>query len=158
MKKYVIYCRKSTNDPAHQLYSLPAQEKICVEYAERNDLNVVKIIKEKHSAKDAGKRPKFCKLLEELKAGKYDGVITHKVDRLLRSIGDYAKINELRSLGLEFVFVDGSYPNNPDGNMMLGINVVFAKRYVENLSLEVKKGYGGHFHKEGSLEKLLLVI
>jgi site-specific DNA recombinase len=141
MKKYIIYCRKSTNDPSHQLYSLPAQEKLCVEYAERNELNVVKIIKEKHSAKDAGKRPLFTQLIEDLKKKKYDGIITHKVDRLLRSIGDYARIDDLRSKGIEFIFVDGSYPNTPDGNMMLGINVVFAKRYVENLSQEVKKGY-----------------
>lgn len=141
MKKYVIYCRKSTNDPSHQLYSLSAQEKLCTEYARRDNLTVIKIIKEKHSAKEAGKRPLFLEMLEHLKQKKYNGVIVHKVDRLLRSIGDYARIDDLRGQGIEFIFVDGSYPNNPDGNMMLGINVVFAKRYVENLSLEVKKGY-----------------
>lgn len=156
MKKYAIYLRKSTDDPNHQLYSLAAQGKLCSEYAEKNKIFITDVIEEKHSAKEAGKRPLFAKLIEDLKSKKYDGVITHKVDRLLRNIGDYAKIDELRSKGIEFIFVDGSYPNNPDGNMMLGINVVFAKRYVENLSLEVKKGYRealdqGRFPRESAI-------
>ncbi|MBU2523695.1 recombinase family protein [Patescibacteria group bacterium] len=141
MKKYVIYCRKSTNDPNHQLYSLGAQEKICRDHAERNNLRIENIIIEKHSAKDAGKRPLFNKLLADLHNKKYDGIIVHKVDRLLRNIGDYAKIDALRAQNVEFIFCDGSYPNTPDGNMMLAFNVIFAKRYVDNLSVEVKKGY-----------------
>ncbi len=140
-KSYVVYLRRSTSDDKHQQYSIDAQEKICLSYAQRNHLQVADIIREEHSAKIAGKRPKFLQMLKDLKERKYDGVIVHNVDRLLRSIGDFASIDELRTTQSELHFVDGSYPNTPEGNMMLGINVVFAKWYVEKLGKEVKKGF-----------------
>jgi site-specific DNA recombinase len=140
MKKYILYCRKSTNDSKHQQYSLSAQEKICKEYAKRNNLPIVEILIEMESAKDAGKRPLFLKMLHDLEAKKYDGVITHKVDRLLRSIGDYALVDDLKNK-TEFIFAEGDYKlSNPDSAFSFGINVLFAKKYVENLSQEVKKG------------------
>ena len=140
-KPYIMYLRRSTTDDNHQQYSLEAQEKICTRYAEQKNLPVAKIIREKHSAKTAGKRPLFLEMLQDLREGKYGGIIVHNVDRLLRSIGDYALIDVLRTQHVEFHFVDGSYPDTPEGNMMLGINVVFAKWYVEKLGKEVRKGF-----------------
>lgn len=141
MPKYVAYLRRSTKDEKHQQYSISAQDKLCKKYAKQHSLTIGKIVTEEHSARMAGKRPKFLAMLEDLEQGKYEGVIVHNVDRLLRSIGDYALIDTLRTSGTEFHFVDGSYPNTPEGNMMLGINVVFAKWYVEKLGKEVKKGF-----------------
>ena len=138
---FLIYTRRSTSDENHQQYSLDAQEKICRRYAEQRGLRFAEIIREEHSAKLAGKRPMFLKMLKDLEEKKYAGIVVHNVDRLLRSIGDYALIDRLRMQGTEFHFVDGSYPNTPEGNMMLGINVVFAKWYVEKLCKEVKKGF-----------------
>ena len=141
MKKYLVYLRRSTSDENHQQYSLDAQEKICMRYVQQKGLTIARIIREEHSAKLAGKRPKFLQMLDELRQGKFAGIVVHNVDRLLRSIGDYALIDTLRTTGTEFHFVDGSYPDTPEGNMMLGINVVFAKWYVEKLGKEVKKGF-----------------
>ena len=141
MKPYVIYLRRSTSDESHQQYSLDAQEKICRKYVEQHGLPVTKVLREQHSAKEAGKRPLFLQMLTDLEEGKYAGAVVHNVDRLLRSIGDFALIDSLRNKGVELHFVDGSYPNTPEGNMMLGINVVFAKWYVEKLGKEVKKGF-----------------
>ena len=140
-KSYAIYLRRSTSDENHQQYSIPAQEKICIQYAQKHGLRVAEIFREQHSARAAGKRPLFLKMLKDLREGTYAGVIVHNVDRLLRSIGDYALIDDLRNKHAEFHFVDGSYPNTPEGNMMLGINVVFAKWYIDKLGKEVKKGF-----------------
>ncbi|GAI75692.1 unnamed protein product, partial [marine sediment metagenome] len=42
----IIYIRVSTTEQAELGYSLKAQEETCLEYAKRNDYNVLKIFKE----------------------------------------------------------------------------------------------------------------
>ncbi len=56
---YVLYARKSSEDVGAQAKSLPDQIQACVEYAENNDLKVIEILKEPHSAKISGRRPIF---------------------------------------------------------------------------------------------------
>jgi len=67
-------------------------------------------------------------------------ILAHKLDRLLRNYPDWAKLSELREGGMEIEFVTGSFPNNAQGQLALGMQVVIAKYYVDNLSEEVKKG------------------
>ena len=62
-KRAVIYCRVSS-DRQVENYSLETQEKICVEYAERNEFDVIeKFIEEGESAKTAD-RTKLQELLK----------------------------------------------------------------------------------------------
>lgn len=139
-----LYARKSSEEDDRQALSLDAQEKECRAYAERQAIELGEVIREAHSARKPG-RPKFQELLlriDRLHAGGAPvRVLCHKPDRLLRNLGDWARINDLMERGVEFVFVTGSYPNNAQGKMAFGINVLFAKYYVDNLSEEVKKGF-----------------
>lgn len=139
----ILYARRSTDEDDRQTLSLDAQEKESRDYASRQDFAVTSVIRESHSARKPG-RPLFNAMLLQAKdlraAGHEVRILCHKPDRLLRNIGDWAKVNDLMDVGVELLFVTGSYPNNAQGKMAFGINVLFAKYYVDNLSEEVKKG------------------
>ena len=52
--KYIIYCRKSSEEETKQIQSLETQERELLEYAGKYNLEVVKILKESRSAKTDG--------------------------------------------------------------------------------------------------------
>lgn len=139
----ILYARKSHEEDDRQILSLDAQEKECRLHAERHALPLGEVIRESHSARRPG-RPLFTAMLRRvearLKQGQAVRVLAHKPDRLLRNIGDWARLNDLMDAGLELAFVTGSYENNAHGRLAFGVNVVFAKFYVDNLSEEVCKG------------------
>jgi site-specific DNA recombinase len=139
----VLYTRKSTEEDDRQILSLDAQERECRTYAGRHGIAIDALIREAHSARKPG-RPLFTAMLQKIEQLRRKGVpvrvLCHKPDRLLRNLGDWARINDLMDAGLTCEFVTGSYPNNAQGKMAFGINVIFAKYYVDNLSEEVKKG------------------
>jgi site-specific DNA recombinase len=138
-----VYTRKSTEEDDRQILSLDAQERECRAYVSRHGITLNELIREAHSARKPG-RPLFTAMLQKIERLRRKGVpvrvLCHKPDRLLRNLSDWARINDLMDAGLTCEFVTGSYPNNAQGKMAFGINVIFAKYYVDNLSEEVKKG------------------
>jgi site-specific DNA recombinase len=139
----LLYTRRSSEEDDRQTLSLDAQEKECRAYAERQQLTISRSVRESHSARKPG-RPLFEALLKEARErcrrGDRVRILCHKPDRLLRNLSDWARINDLMEAGVELLFVSGSYPNNAQGKMAFGVNVLFAKYYVDNLSEEVRKG------------------
>ena len=53
------------------------------------------IKKESHSAKEAGQRPVFNEIVEEIKQGKFNGILTWAPDRISRNAGDLGRIVDL---------------------------------------------------------------
>ncbi len=147
-KKYVIYCRKSTDEKERQVLSISAQLSITREVVRRHNLHVVKELTESQSAKLTG-RPIFNKLMDQLERGEIYGVIGHKPDRLSRNDTDSARIFHLMSNGVDFIFADTPVTNNAMGRANLGMQFVWAKYYSENLSEEVKKGMREKFKQGG---------
>jgi DNA invertase Pin-like site-specific DNA recombinase len=138
-----LYARRSSDDDDHQTLSLDAQEKECRAFAHHRGLAISEMIRESHSARRPG-RPLFQQMLQRVAERAQDGqrvvIFAHKPDRLLRNLADWARLNDLIDAGVELLFVTGSYPNNAQGKMAFGVNVLFAKYYVDNLSEEVHKG------------------
>ena len=146
-KKYFIYCRKSTDEKERQVLSISAQLSITREVVRRHGIEVVEELTESRSAKTPG-RPIFDRMMNDLEAGKVHGLIAHKPDRLSRNDTDSARIIQLMSSGVDFVFADTPVVNNAMGRANLGMQFVWAKFYSENLSEEVKKGLREKF-KQG---------
>jgi len=139
----ILYARKSSEEDDRQILSLDAQETECRSYAARHGTAITAVVREAHSARKPG-RPLFQGMLRDcedlLGSGRPVTVLCHKPDRLLRNLADWARLNDLMDKGLDLAFVTGSYPNNAQGKMAFGVNVLFAKYYVDNLSEEVRKG------------------
>jgi site-specific DNA recombinase len=87
--KVVCYCRVSTADQADSGISLEAQVAKMRAYATLYDLSIVEVITDAGESAKSLNRPGLQSALAMLKAGKADGLLIVKLDRLTRSIADW---------------------------------------------------------------------
>jgi DNA invertase Pin-like site-specific DNA recombinase len=66
--RYFLYIRKSMDDDARQVLSLPAQVSELIRLAKREGLHIIETVEESMSAKKPG-RPKFNRMIERIKSG-----------------------------------------------------------------------------------------
>lgn len=139
--KYVMYVRKSTDDKEKQIRSLSDQILECKEFAKRYDFFIQDIIKESESAKEPDIRPKFSKMITDIKAGKYDGIIAWHPDRLARNMKEAGEIIDLldKDIIRDLKFVSFQFSNDSSGKMLLGISFVMSKQYSDQLGDNVKR-------------------
>ncbi len=139
--KYVIYIRKSTDDERKQQQTLSDQLKACQDLATRNNLNVVNIFTESHSAKISGARPVYRKMIDGIVAGDYHGIIAWAPDRLARNMREGGEIIDLLDEGTikNLCFPSYIFANTAEGKMVLGMSFVLAKQWVEGHSRTVKR-------------------
>ena len=93
--KYVLYARKSTEQDEKQALSIESQVKEMLAIAERENLEIVDIRREAHSAKDSGQRPVFKEILEDLRRERFNGILVWHPDRLSRNAGDLGSVVDL---------------------------------------------------------------
>jgi DNA invertase Pin-like site-specific DNA recombinase len=138
--KYILYCRKSSESEDRQEQSIDSQERELLAIAKRQNLNVVKILKESKSAKKVG-RPIFNELLAMLTAGKADGVLCWKLDRLSRNPIDTGYVQSLLQDGIIQnikTFERDYFPR--DNILMMVFEMGMANQYIRDLSVNVKRG------------------
>ena len=144
--RYVIYARKSTESEERQAKSLGDQIIECEKLVENKELKVLNKpyspIEEKQSAKEPDIRPKFRKMLDDIKLGKFDGIIAWHPDRLARNMKDAGEITDLidKQIIKDLQFSSFTFENTPSGKMLLGIAFVLSKQYSDKLSVDVKRG------------------
>ena len=148
--KYVIYARKSTDDPQRQVRSTKDQIDECWLLANRMHLKVVDTITEKKSAKKPGKRPLFRKMLDDIQKGIIDGIIAWHPDRLSRNMKEGGEIIDMvdENYIKDMQFVMHHFSKDANGKMLLGMAFVLSKQYSDNLSQNVTRGVRKSF-KEG---------
>jgi site-specific DNA recombinase len=140
--KYCLYARKSTESDEKQALSIDSQVKEMLQIAEREELNVIDIRRESHSAKDSGQRPVFKEILEDLRRGRYTGILTWAPDRLSRNAGDLGSLVDLMDQKLlhEIKTYGQHFTNNPNEKFLLMILCSQAKLENDNKSINVKRG------------------
>lgn len=141
--RYCLYARKSSEDSSEkQALSVDSQVKEMLAIAEREELEVVDIRRESHSAKASGQRPVFNELITDLNSGRYTGILTWAPDRLSRNAGDLGtlvdlmdekKLHQIRTYGQ-------SFQNSPNEKFLLMILCSQAKLENDNKSINVKRG------------------
>ena len=142
--RYVIYARKSTDDKDKQTRSLADQIIECKEHAESRDLRLgtPDVIQEAESAKEPDTRPRFRQMINDIKSGKYDGILAWHPDRLARNMKDAGEIIDLldKHIIKSLKFVTFSFEDTPTGKMLLGMTFVISKQYSDQLSENVSRG------------------
>jgi len=141
----VIYCRVSSKEQEETGYSLPAQEKLLKEYALRKNLNVLKVFSVAESASGAKQRKVFSEMMGYIDKNKITNLLCEKVDRLTRNLkeavvgNDWVDSNPDRQI--HFVKQNLVIHKNAksDEKFRWDIEIVLAKKYISNLSEEVKK-------------------
>lgn len=95
-KVVAIYCRVSTTEQAEEGYSIGEQERLLMEYCDKNGFDVYKSYADKGiSGKDIKHRPAIRELLQDASEKKFNMVISWKINRLSRKLADAIKIVEL---------------------------------------------------------------
>lgn len=140
--KFCLYARKSTESEERQVLSIDSQIKEMLALAERDGLEVVALKRESHSAKDTGQRPVFNEIVEDIRAGKYNGILTWATDRISRNAGDLGRVVDLMDAGcLEEIRTFGQrFSNNPNEKFLLTILGGQAKLENDNRGINVKRG------------------
>lgn len=140
--RYCLYARKSTESDEQQALSIDSQVKEMTAIAERLNLNVVSLKRESHSAKESEQRPVFKELLEEIRKGTYDGILTWAADRLSRNAGDLGSLVDLMDQKrlIHIQTYGQTFSNSPNEKFLLMILCSQAKLENDNKSQNVKRG------------------
>lgn len=88
-------------------------------------------------------RPDFQRLLKDVKTGLIRRVIVYRLDRISRSIVDFAKLMELfQQYDVEFVSCTEKFDTStPMGRAMLNICIVFAQLERESIQMRVQDAF-----------------
>jgi len=141
MISYFVYARKSTESEDRQALSIEAQINELQSLAQKERLKIKRIFTESQSAKNSD-RPVFGKMIGELKKSHVSGILCWKLDRLTRNLLDAARISELLEKGVinEIRTPLQIYRNNSIDRLMSGIDFLFARKFIDDLSENVKRG------------------
>jgi site-specific DNA recombinase len=134
LARCAIYTRKSTEYNLELSFnSLDAQREACEAYIKSQAHEGWRLIPGRY---DDGAfsgasldRPALQQLLADVRAGKIDIVLVYKVDRLTRSLADFAKLIELFDVhGVSFVSVTQSFNTSSSmGRLTLNVLLSFAQ-------------------------------
>ena len=139
--KYCLYSRKSTEQDERQALSIESQVKEMLKIAEKENLNIIDIKREAHSAKDSGKRPVYEEMLYDINNGKYNAILTWAPDRLSRNAGDLGSLVDLMDQKklVEIKTYGQCFTNNPSEKFLLMILCSQAKLENDNKSINIKR-------------------
>lgn len=136
-----IYTRKSTNEGLEQEFnSLDAQREACLSYiASQKGEGWIPLQKEYDDGGFTGAnidRPALQELIKDIENGKVNCIVVYKVDRLSRSLLDFAKLLEFFDKSqVTFVSVTQHFnTNNSMGRLTLNILLSFAQFEREIIS------------------------
>ncbi|MCK1397094.1 recombinase family protein [Bradyrhizobium sp. 4] len=140
-----IYTRKSTEHGLDQEFnSLDAQREACEAYIKSQALQGWKLVPAHYDdpAYSGGnlERPALKRLLRDIELGNIDVVVVYKIDRLTRSLADFAKIVEtFDATSVSFVAVTQQFNTTTSmGRLTLNILLSFAQFERELASERVK--------------------
>ncbi len=140
--RYCLYARKSSEDDERQALSIDSQINEMMTVAKRDDLEIVEVRKESHSAKDSGQRPVFLQLMADIRSGMFTGIVTWAPDRLSRNAGDLGSLVDMMDQGLlkEIRTPAQRFTNSPNEKFLLMILCSQAKLENYNRGINVKRG------------------
>lgn len=150
MNRVAGYIRVSTDEQLDG-YSLSAQEKAIHDFASLKGWQVVTIYREEGRSAKSDLRPVFQQMIDDAKAGHFDVIAVHKLDRFSRSLIDVMTyLNMLNDHSVSFVSVTEDFDfSTPIGKVILAMLAAFSQWYLDNLSNEVSKGKKERARKGG---------
>ncbi len=140
--RYFMYARKSSETEDRQTQSIETQITRLRELQQRKNLPVVgEPLTEACSAREPGKRPVFNQMLERIKRGEANGILTWHISRLSRNPVDSAQISWLLQTGVIQSIETPERPYLPNDNVLfMALEGAMANQYLLDLSRNVKSG------------------
>src|SRR3984893_8046584 len=154
-KRCAIYARKSSEEGLEQEFnSLQAQNEACEPYihSQRHEGWVLARTRHEDGGVSGGNldRPALQRLLADIRGGRIDIIVVYKVDRLTRSLADFARLVEIFDVqGVSFVSVTQQFNTTSSmGRLTLNVLLSFAQferevtgeRIRDKIAASKKKG------------------
>lgn len=141
MSAYVIYARKSSEEEDRQILSIPAQVNELRALATARGLVVARVYEESQSARSTG-RPVFGEMMGEVDRRRISGILCWKPDRLARNMVDGGRVIDAldRRVLQEIVTPGRTTRNSSDDKLFLSLEFAMSKKYVDDLSDNVRRG------------------
>lgn len=138
--KYILYCRKSTESEDRQVQSIESQISEMHRIAARDGIVFDKVFTEKKSAKSPG-RPLFNEMISYVEKN-LSTIYAWKLDRLARNPKDGGELQWLLDQGQvgEIRTFEKAFRNTGEDKFMMNLEFGMAKKYVDDLSSNVKRG------------------
>lgn len=138
--KYIVYRRKSSESEDKQTLSLSSQKRELEEFADKNNLKIVKDFEETQSAYSHG-RPKFAEMAEMIKAGKADAILVYHISRLARNMSDGGLIIDMLKDGIiqEVRTPHEVYAKNSGQEFFLALQFAMSKKSSDDTSEFVRR-------------------
>ena len=138
--KYFLYVRKSSESEDRQIQSIEDQIGVLKKLANERQLTVVDELIEAKSAKAPG-RPVFDDMIERIKKGEAQGIITWKLDRLSRNPIDSGTISYMlqEKIILHIQTNERSYYSE-DNVLLMAVENGMANQFIRDLSSNTKRG------------------
>ncbi len=139
---FFIYSRKSVDTGRGE--SLENQVSMCRDYILRKFPDIsdidIRIYEDLGFSGKNTARPKFQRMLRDIKALRPDYVVCYRLDRISRSVSDFSRlIEELNSLGVSFLCIREEFDTSrPMGKAMMYIASVFAQLERETIAERVR--------------------
>ncbi len=154
--QYIIYARKSQENKDRQVLSIDSQITELREFADKNNLNVVKEFQESQTAYKIG-RPIFAEMMELIEMGVANAVLVWKPDRLARNAIDGGRI--IQSMDdnlLQEIRTPYEIFRQTDNRMIVYIYFGMSNDYSRQISANVKRGNREKYRRGEFVGKALL--
>lgn len=139
MKKAVAYCRFSSDNQREE--SIDAQIRAIKDFANNNNINLVKIYSDEAKSATTDNRPQFLQMIDDASNMLFDYVIVHKLDRFSRNRYDSAHYKKkLKDYNIRLLSVVERLDDSPESIILESVLEGLAEYYSKNLAREVMKG------------------
>ena len=139
MKTAVIYARYSSDNQTEQ--SIEGQLRVCQDYAQRNDIVIIKTYIDRAMTGTNDNRPDFQQMIKDSDKKEFEHVIVYKLDRFSRNKYETAKYKKiLKDNGVKLISAMENIPDTPEGIILESLLEGMAEYYSAELAQKVKRG------------------
>ncbi|MDE7361113.1 MAG: recombinase family protein [Oscillospiraceae bacterium] len=135
----VIYARFSSSSQREA--SIEEQVKVCREYAQKHEHEIVDIYSDNAISGKTDERPSLRKLLADSAKHKFDTVLVYSIDRFGRNLMQtLTNENKLVINGVTLVSATENFTEDPSGRFFRNMMMAQAQFYSEELAEKIKRG------------------
>ena len=136
--KAVIYARYSSDNQREE--SIEAQIRAVRDFADRNDIIIVKEYIDRAKSATTTDRPQFQKMLADAAGGGFDLVLVHKLDRFARNRYDSIGCRmELKKNGVSLISVLEQFDSDSPESIITESVLEAMAEYYSNLAREAQR-------------------
>jgi site-specific DNA recombinase len=150
MTRVAIYARVSS-DRQEKEETVQSQLAALREHAQEKGYEVIEEYVDEGYSGATLARPRLERLRDDARAGRFEKVLVHSLDRLARKLGvQYVLFEEWEKEGVAVELLHGQPEDNPEGQLLLGMQGIIAEYEREKISERTRRGKQ-YWAKQGAL-------